>query len=146
MGDVAWIRPDIFGGHTKLNPTGRWRVDRYQNWFHLMIEHKGRFFKSWVYDCDIVFMPADFGTVFDCRNKAAPEAQIVPVWMYTYRPATSMDEAAHQIQFYESMHRDVLWQNGQPTSLRPTPWEIVMYYVGALEERVKELEAEKGAK
>ena len=66
MSEIAWITGPL-NGYTKLNPTGRWKFVRGGNgYIYLMVEHKGRFFKSWVVEFDIEFMPADYGTVFDC--------------------------------------------------------------------------------
>lgn len=72
-----------------------------------------------------------------------PEPKVIKY--VPYRPAMTKDEAAAKGAFYESMFHDVSWQNMQKHGTSPAPWECVMYYVGALEERVKALESEKGA-
>lgn len=66
--EVAWI--DVWdrpGNLVRLNPTGRWKVWRGPlGYIYLLIEHKGPFYRKWVNEFDICFMPADFGTVFEC--------------------------------------------------------------------------------
>ena len=59
---------------------------------------------------------------------------------YAEGVAESVDEASGRAEFTLEMLTDVTNQSRMPTRGTAGPWEVLAYYVGALERRVKELE------
>ena len=51
-------------------------------------------------------------------------------------------EAALEPDFYGSMMNNMEVSRNLPAGNRPAPWDVLMFYLGALEGRVKKLESD----